>query len=151
LHLYNKLKTVLSFYVQIFSSTSTIRIINMLANNLPALAATLFALVGLTNASPLKRASGQTIRPSSNTNLCLQGYGSQGGYGSGLLTECKTSISPYYGPFISWGVYPGESSGISLDQVPPKAPGLCLAASGDIYDGAVRDAKGVTCSANNQK
>jgi hypothetical protein len=119
----------------------------MLANNIPVLTATLFALAGLASASPLKRASGQTIRPSSATNLCLQGYGSP----NLKLTECVTTIDPYYGPFVSWSVYPGESNTIGLDSVPPKAPGLCLAAGGDIYDGAVRDAKGVTCSANNQQ
>lgn len=120
----------------------------MLANNIPVLTATLVALAGLASASPLtKRASGQTIRPSSATNLCLAGYGTP----NLRLTECVTSYDAYYGPWTQWSVYPGESNSISLSPVPPKAPGLCLAAGGDIYDGAVRDAKGVTCSADNQQ
>jgi hypothetical protein len=124
----------------------------MLANNIPVLTATLFALLSSTNAVPLstlleKRATGQTIRPSTAPNLCLAGYGSP----NLRLTECVTSYDAYYGPWIQWNIYPGESNSIGLSVVPPKAPGGCFFAGNDVTDGAVRDAQMVTCSANNQK
>lgn len=124
----------------------------MLANNIPVLTAALVALAGLTNAAPLsellqKRASGQTIRPSTAPNLCLAGYGSP----NLRLTECVTSYDAYYGPWTQWSVYPGESRPVSLGPVPPKAPGLCLDAGKDVSDGKVRAVNGVTCSADAQK
>ncbi|KAJ9115383.1 hypothetical protein QFC22_005138 [Naganishia vaughanmartiniae] len=123
----------------------------MLANNIPVLTATLFALLSSVTAVPLstlleKRASGQTIRPSTAPNLCLAGYGSP----NLRLTECVTSYDAYYGPWTQWNVYPGESKPVSLSPVPPKAPGGCLFAGNDVSDGAVRDVNMVTCSADAQ-
>ena len=125
----------------------------MLVNNIPASTITLFALLSSSvTAIPLstllqKRASGQTIRPSTAPDLCLAGYGSP----NLRLTECVTEYDPYYGPWIQWSIYPGESRAISLTLVPPKAPGGCLSAGDEVSDGAVRDAKLITCSANNQE
>jgi hypothetical protein len=125
----------------------------MLVNNIPVSTVTLFALLGSSViAVPLstllqKRATGQTIRPSTAPNLCLAGYGSP----NLRLTECVTNYDPYFGPWIQWNIYPGESNGISLSLVPPKAPGGCLSAGNDVSDGAVRPANLVTCSANNQQ
>ncbi|KAJ9099002.1 hypothetical protein QFC20_005820 [Naganishia adeliensis] len=123
----------------------------MLANNIAVLTAALVALVEFTNAAPLaqllqKRASGQTIRPSTAPNLCLAGWGSP----NPRLIECVTSYDAYYGPWIQWYVYPGESRPVSLGPGPPKSPGLCLEAGGDVASGQVAEVKGVTCSAEAQ-
>ncbi|KAJ9091612.1 hypothetical protein QFC21_007152 [Naganishia friedmannii] len=121
----------------------------MLANNIPVLTATLFALLSSINAVPLsalleKRASSQTIRPSTAPNLCLAGYGSPNNL---YLTECVTQFDSYSGPWTQWNVSPGQSARIDLSVVPPKAPSECLFASDDV---SVKDVGLQTCSADAQ-
>jgi hypothetical protein len=124
----------------------------MLANNIPVLTAALVALAGLTNAAPLaellqKRASGQTIRPSTAPNLCLAGYGQP----NLRLIECVTSYDSYSGPWTQWSINPGQSGVISLGPVPPKAPSICFDAGSSVSDGAVRSVTASTCSADAQQ
>lgn len=109
----------------------------MLANNIAVLTAALVALAQFAGAAPLseilqKRVSGQTLRPSSAPNLCLNGWGSE------RLVECTTKTDPFNGPYTQWTVNPGQSSNVCLSVSPPKSYGACLSAGPDFTDGQVR-------------
>lgn len=109
----------------------------MLANNIALLTAALVALAEYSNAAPLsehlqKRLSGQTLRPSTAPNLCLNGWGSD------RLVDCNTKTETFDGPYAQWTVNPGQSSSVCLDVYPPKSYGSCLSAGPDFIDGQVR-------------